>query len=275
MGNCCKGTSFGGKSGEYTLPPEVDDTPIVKNNASFRKSKAILDLNPLPTDKANESSTEKDQTMALVSYQQSPKIQNKSVVHSDQDDTLEIHTAPNEDEESKKLTSSYSSLCDDESMKKQVIFDKNHHIISVEVANNDTKSSASSETETEPLPTEPEMGMPLLPDDLPGLPKVSWDQKDIAIVLDPSMIPPEHDNNYPIIGGIAVHTIDTESDEEISNENLLNGQKNQSMNDLISHSCSSLLEKKNKEPDIKNEPQVAETFEEPAEEPIYATVMRP
>ena len=89
-------------------------------------------------------------------------------------------------------------------MKKQVIFDKNHHIISVEVANNDTKSSASSETETEPLPTEPEMGMPLLPDALPGLPKVSWDQKDIAIVLDPSMIPPEHDNNYPIIGGIAV-----------------------------------------------------------------------
>ena len=96
MGNCCKGTSFGGKSGEYTLPPEVDDTPIVKNNASFRKSKAILDLNPLPTDKANESSTEKDQTMALVSYQQSPKIQKKSVVHSDQDDALEIHTAPNE-----------------------------------------------------------------------------------------------------------------------------------------------------------------------------------
>ena len=46
--------------------------------------------------------------------------------------------------------------------------------------------------------------MPLLPDDLSGLPKVSWDQKDIAIVLDPSMIPPEHDNNYPIIGGIAV-----------------------------------------------------------------------
>jgi len=72
-----------------------------------------------------------------------------------------------------------------------------------------------------------------------------------------------------------VHTIDTESDEEISNENLLNGQKNQSMNNLISHSCSSLLEEKNKEPDIKNEPQVAETFEEPAEEPIYATVMRP
>ena len=98
MGNCCKGTSFGGKSGEYTLPPEVvDDTPIVKNNASFRKSKAILDLNPLPTDKANESSTEKDQTMALVSYQQSPKIQIKSVVHSNQDDdALEIHTAPNE-----------------------------------------------------------------------------------------------------------------------------------------------------------------------------------
>ena len=85
-------------------------------------------------------------------------------------------------------------------MTKQVIFDKNHHIISVEVANNDTKSSASSETE--PLPTEPEM--PLLPDELSGLPKVSWDQKDIAIVLDPSMIPPEHDNNYPIIGGIAV-----------------------------------------------------------------------
>ena len=97
MGNCCKGTSFGGKSGEYTLPPEVvDDTPIVKNNASFRKSKAILDLNPLPTDNANESSTEKDQTMALVSYQQSPKIQIKSVVHSNQDDALEIHTAPNE-----------------------------------------------------------------------------------------------------------------------------------------------------------------------------------
>ena len=48
------------------------------------------------------------------------------------------------------------------------------------------------------------------------------------------------------------------------------------MNNLISHSCSSLLEEKNKEPDIKNnEPQVAETFEEPAEEPIYATVMRP
>ena len=90
-------------------------------------------------------------------------------------------------------------------MKKQVIFDKNHHIISVEVANNDTKSSASSETE--PLPTEPETEMPLLPDDLSGLPKVSWDQKDIAIVLDPSMIPPEHDNNYPIIGGIAVSRI--------------------------------------------------------------------
>ena len=89
MGNCCKGTSFGRKSGEYTLPPEVvDDTPIVKNNASFRKSKA--------TDKANESSTEKDQTTALVSYQQSPKIQIKSVVPSDQDDALEIHTAPNE-----------------------------------------------------------------------------------------------------------------------------------------------------------------------------------
>ena len=49
--------------------------------------------------------------------------------------------------------------------------------------------------------------MPLLPDDLSGLPKVSWDQKDIAIVLDPSMIPPEHDNNYPIIGGIAVSRI--------------------------------------------------------------------
>ena len=97
MGNCCKGTSFSRKRGEYTLPPEVvDDTPIVKNNASFRKSKAILDLNPLPTNKANESSTEKDQTMALVSYQQSPKIQIKSVVHSDQDDALEIHTAPNE-----------------------------------------------------------------------------------------------------------------------------------------------------------------------------------
>ena len=100
MGNCCKGTSFGGKSGEYTLPTEVpevvDDTPIVKNNASFRKSKAILDLNPLPCDKVNESSTENDQTMPLVSYQQSPKIQNKSVVHSDQDDALEIHTAPNE-----------------------------------------------------------------------------------------------------------------------------------------------------------------------------------
>ena len=47
------------------------------------------------------------------------------------------------------------------------------------------------------------------------------------------------------------------------------------MNNLISHSCSSLLEEKNKEPDIKNESQVAETFEEPAEEPIYATVMRP
>ena len=46
--------------------------------------------------------------------------------------------------------------------------------------------------------------MPLLPDDLSGLPKVAWDQKDIAIVLDPSMIPPEHDNNNPIIGGIAV-----------------------------------------------------------------------
>ena len=90
-------------------------------------------------------------------------------------------------------------------MKKQVIFDKNHHIISVEVANNDTKSSASSETE--PLPSEPETEMPLLPDDLSGLPKVSWDQKDIAIVLDPSMIPPEHDNNYPIIGGIAVSRI--------------------------------------------------------------------
>ena len=100
MGNCCKGTSFGGKSGEYTLPTEVpevvDDTPIVKNNASFRKSKAILDLNPLPCDKVNESSTENDQTMPLVSYQQSPKIQIKSVVHSDQDDALEIHTAPNE-----------------------------------------------------------------------------------------------------------------------------------------------------------------------------------
>ena len=100
MGNCCKGTSFGGKSGEYTLPPDVpevvDDTPIVKNNASFRKSKAILDLNPLPTDKVNESSTENDQTMAMVSYQQSPKNQIKSVVHSDQDDVLEIHTAPNE-----------------------------------------------------------------------------------------------------------------------------------------------------------------------------------
>ena len=100
MGNCCKGTSFGGKSGEYTLPPDVpevvDDTPIVKNNASFRKSKAILDLNPLPTDKVNESSTENDQTMALVSYQQSPKNQSKSVVHSDQDDVLEIHTAPTE-----------------------------------------------------------------------------------------------------------------------------------------------------------------------------------
>ena len=49
--------------------------------------------------------------------------------------------------------------------------------------------------------------MPLLPDDLSGLPRVSWDQKDIAIVLDPSMIPPEHDNNYPIIGGIAVSRI--------------------------------------------------------------------
>ena len=49
--------------------------------------------------------------------------------------------------------------------------------------------------------------MPLLPNDLSGLPKVSWDQKDIAIVLDPSMIPPEHDNNYPIIGGIAVSRI--------------------------------------------------------------------
>jgi hypothetical protein len=74
-------------------------------------------------------------------------------------------------------------------MKKQVIFDENHHIVSVEVANNDTKSSALSE------------------DDLSGLPKVSWDQKDIAIVLDPSMIPPEHDNNYPIIGGIAVSKV--------------------------------------------------------------------
>ena len=74
-------------------------------------------------------------------------------------------------------------------MKKQVIFDENHHIVSVEVANNDTKSSGLSE------------------DDLSGLPKVSWDQKDIAIVLDPSMIPPEHDNNYPIIGGIAVSRI--------------------------------------------------------------------
>ena len=49
--------------------------------------------------------------------------------------------------------------------------------------------------------------MPLLPDDLSGVPKVSWDQKDIAIVLDPSMIPPEHDDNYPIIGGIAVSRI--------------------------------------------------------------------
>ena len=88
---------MGGKSGEYTLPPEVvDDTPIVKNNASFRKSKVILDLNPLPTDNANESTTENDQTMALVSYQQSPKIKTKSVVHSNQDDALEIHTAPNE-----------------------------------------------------------------------------------------------------------------------------------------------------------------------------------
>ena len=97
MGNCCKGTSFGRKSGEYTLPPEVvDDTPIVKNNASFRKSKALLDLNPLPTDKTNESSTENDQTMALVSYQQSPKNQIKSVVPSNQDVALEIHTAPNE-----------------------------------------------------------------------------------------------------------------------------------------------------------------------------------
>ena len=36
-----------------------------------------------------------------------------------------------------------------------------------------------------------------------------------------------------------------------------------------------VLEEKNKEPDINNEPQVAETFEEPAEEPIYATVIRP
>ena len=49
--------------------------------------------------------------------------------------------------------------------------------------------------------------MPLLPDDLSFAPKVSWDQKDVAIVLDPSMIPPEHDNNYPIIGGIAVSRI--------------------------------------------------------------------
>ena len=47
------------------------------------------------------------------------------------------------------------------------------------------------------------------------------------------------------------------------------------MNNLISHSCSSLLEEKNKEPDINNEPKIAETFEEPAEEPIYATVIRP
>lgn len=47
------------------------------------------------------------------------------------------------------------------------------------------------------------------------------------------------------------------------------------MNNLISHSCSSLLEEKNKEPDMNNEQKVAETFEEPAEEPIYATVIRP
>ena len=44
------------------------------------------------------------------------------------------------------------------------------------------------------------------------------------------------------------------------------------MNNLISHSCSSLLEEKSKEPDINNEPKKAETFGEPAEEPIYATV---
>ena len=67
---------------------------------------------------------------------------------------------------------------------------------------------------------EPETEMPLLPDDLSGLPKVSWDQKDIAIVLDPSMIPPEHDNNYPIIGGIAVNNLFTTSESpKYSNSN--------------------------------------------------------
>ena len=51
MGNCCKVISNGGKSGEYTLPPQVDDDdkPIIKNpaRASVRLSKIIIDPNPI------------------------------------------------------------------------------------------------------------------------------------------------------------------------------------------------------------------------------------
>ena len=73
----------------------------------------------------------------------------------------------------------------------QVVINKDH-IITVEVTNHVTKSSSSSSSSSEK--------------DLPNLPKSqgSLDQDEVTIVLDPSMIPPEHDDSYPIIGGVAV-----------------------------------------------------------------------
>ena len=62
-------------------------------------------------------------------------------------------------------------------------------IITVEVTNHVTKSDSSSDEE-----------------DLPNMPKSqgSLNQDKVGIILDPSMIPPEHDDKHPIVGGIAV-----------------------------------------------------------------------
>ena len=120
MGNCC------GKSREYTLPPQVDDTPIVKNNASVRKSKAILDLSPINTKKeikkssskrsskssSSSSKEEEDQksplpAIVMVNYDQSPKIvdqKNQTFVYSEINDSLEIQPTPNEGKSIQNLT---------------------------------------------------------------------------------------------------------------------------------------------------------------------------
>ena len=121
MGNCC------GKNREYTLTPPEEDTPIVKNNASVKLSEA-LDLSPLNTkmeikpssskrsSKSSSSSSEEEEDqksplppMVMVDYDQSPKKadqKNQTFVYSEINDSLEIHSIPNE---GKSIGGTYSS----------------------------------------------------------------------------------------------------------------------------------------------------------------------